>query len=93
MKIFGYGDGAEIRPAELCEITLQASPVELRKIAAFLDACADGMETRGKNWEHDHLSDKVKEFRGAPHFNSSVKGTWYELRSTHMGTTSGTAVA
>ncbi|WP_136420076.1 hypothetical protein [Herbaspirillum sp. ST 5-3] len=72
MKIFGYeaggGDGAEIRPAALDEITLQASPAELRKIAAFLNACADGIETRGKDWEHEHLSDRVKEFEGSPHF-------------------------
>ena len=72
MKIFGYKDQgldpAEIRPDELAEITLQASPAELRKIAAFLDACADGMEARGKDWEHEHLSDRMKQFEGAPHF-------------------------
>jgi hypothetical protein len=72
MKIFGYKDEgldpSEIRSAELAEITLVATPAELRKIANFLDACADGMETRGKTWEHEHLSDRVKEFESSPHF-------------------------
>jgi len=72
MKIFGYKDEgrdqADIRPDELVEITLQASPTELRKIAAFLNACADGMETRGRNWEHEHLADRMKEFESSPHF-------------------------
>jgi hypothetical protein len=72
MKIFGYQDEGldpgDIRPDELAEITLQASPAELRKIAAFLNACADGMEARGRDWEHEHLSDRMKEFEDAPHF-------------------------
>lgn len=72
MKIFGYRDEgldpAEIRSIELAEITLLAGPAELRKIATFLNACADGMEARGKEWEHEHLSDKIKEFEGSPHF-------------------------
>lgn len=72
MKIFGYKDEglapAEIRSAELAEITLLANPAELRKIAAFLNTCADGMETRGKEWEHEHLSDKIKDFEDSPHF-------------------------
>ncbi|WP_422656609.1 Imm32 family immunity protein [Noviherbaspirillum sp.] len=72
MKIFGYKDEelnpADIRPAELAEITLHASPAELRKIAAFLNTCADGMEAMGRNWEHEHLSDRMKEFDSAPHF-------------------------
>ncbi len=72
MKIFGYKDDgidrSGIQPAELAEITLLASPVELRKIAVFLNACADGMEARGRDWEHEHLSDRVKEFESSPHF-------------------------
>lgn len=72
MKIFGYKNeglnSTDIWPDELVEITLLASPAELRKIAAFLNACADGIETRGKDWEHEHLSDRMKQFEGAPHF-------------------------
>jgi hypothetical protein len=72
MKIFGYKDEGldpeNVRPVELAEITLQADPAELRKIATFLNTCADGMEARGRDWEHEHLSDRVKEFENSPHF-------------------------
>jgi hypothetical protein len=72
MKIHGYAnEGKEIEdivPAELAEITLVASPEELRRIAKFLEDCANGMDTRGKSWEHEHLSDKDKYFENSPHF-------------------------
>ena len=72
MKIHGYADEGlepqDIRPAELAEITLIATPDELRRIAQFLSNCADDMERRGKSWEHEHLSDKDRRFEGSPHF-------------------------
>ena len=72
MKIHGYADEdlkiEEIAPAELAEITLVATPEELRRIARFLENCANGMETCGKSWEHEHLSDKDRFFMGSPHF-------------------------
>jgi hypothetical protein len=72
MKIFGYADEApeieEIVPAELAEITLVATPEELRHIARFLENCARGIETGGRSWEHEHLSDKDRYFAGSPHF-------------------------
>ncbi|MDR2637564.1 MAG: hypothetical protein LBB55_04430 [Zoogloeaceae bacterium] len=72
MKIYGYADEGleveEIVPADLAEITLVASPKELRRIARFLESCASGMETRGKSWEHEHLSDKDCCFEDSPHF-------------------------
>ena len=72
MKIFGYKDKGlspdKIEPSELAEITLVANAEELRKIARFIDAAADGMETLGKNWEHEHLSDKFHVFESSPHF-------------------------
>ena len=72
MKIFGYKDEGlspdKIEPSELAEITLVANAEELRKIARFIDAAANGMETLGKNWEHEHLSDKFHEFKSSPHF-------------------------
>lgn len=72
MKIHGYADeGLEIEDivtAELAEITLVATPEELRRIANFLENCAKGMEARGKSWEHEHLSDKDHYFDGSPHF-------------------------
>ena len=72
MKIHGYADeGKEIEDivsAELAEITLVATPEELRRIARFLENCAIGMKTRGKAGEHEHLSDKDKYFENSPHF-------------------------
>ena len=74
MKIFGYKDKGlspdKIEPSELAEITLVANAEELRKITRFIDAAADGMETLGKNWEHEHLSDKFHEFESSPTFCS-----------------------
>jgi hypothetical protein len=45
-----------------------ATPDELRRIAQFLLDCADGMESRGKFWEDEHLSDKDRSFESSPHF-------------------------
>ncbi len=72
VKIHGYADEGleieEIVPAELAEITLVANPEELRRIASFLETCANGMETRGKTWEHEHLSDRDRYFWDSPQF-------------------------
>jgi hypothetical protein len=72
MKLYGYAtdtpEPEPVVPSELAEITLVASPKDLRVIASFLLAAAEGMERRGLNWEHEHLADKHKEFRTSPHF-------------------------
>ena len=72
MKIYGYKaedlSQEEIRPSELAEITLNANAEELRKIAKFIEAAAEGMEKHGKLWVHEHLSDNYPEFRNSPHF-------------------------
>ncbi len=72
VKIHGYADEGlkfeEIVPSELAEITLVANPEELRRIAKFLENCANGMETRGKSWEHEHLCDRDSYFQDSPHF-------------------------
>lgn len=72
MRIYGYTekerDFEETIPEQLAEITLVASPNELRSIARFLENSAKGMEERGKQWEHEHLSDKFREFENSPHF-------------------------
>jgi hypothetical protein len=72
MKIYGHKTedlkSSEIVPDELAEITLVATPEELRKIAKFINAAAEGIEKRGNNWEHEHLSDMFNEFEGSPHF-------------------------
>lgn len=70
MIIYGCFDEGlpidEVVPQKLAEITLNANPSELRKIANFLSFAADEMEAT--KYEHWHLSDKVREFEGHPHF-------------------------
>lgn len=72
MKIYGYEDkglnNEEIEPQKLAEITLVASPIELRKIAKFIADSADEMERMDLNFGHLHLADKLPEFKNSPHF-------------------------
>ena len=72
MKIYGHADedspAEDVVPDELAEITLCATPDELRKMAAFLELCAKEMERMGSNFDHVHLSERVKEFETSPHF-------------------------
>jgi len=72
MKLYGYKDEGlpieAIESSELAEITLVASPDELRKISAFLAAAANDMETMGSNYGHEHLADKQPGFAQSPHF-------------------------
>lgn len=73
MKIYGYEDqGLEpehIVPKQLTEITLCATPGELRRIGEFLVACATEMESMGGAYDHVHLGDRMKEFdTSSPHF-------------------------
>ena len=58
----------QVVPSQLAEITLVASPEELRKIAAFISAAADNMERMGPVYSHEHLADTTPGFEGAPHF-------------------------
>ncbi len=72
MKLYGYPDQGlppeTVVPAPLAEITLCATPEELRKMAAFLESCAAEMEQMGLTYDHVHLSDRLKEFEASPHF-------------------------
>lgn len=72
MKLFGYPDEGlppeAVSPRELAEITLCATPVELRRVAAFLEICAEEMERMGASYDHVHLSDRMREFESSPHF-------------------------
>ena len=61
------GEDDAVRPAALAEITLDASPEELRAMAQFLADCADEMDRMGAAYDHVHLSDRVKSFEGSPH--------------------------
>jgi len=72
MRIYGYPDEGlpieEIEPKALAEITICASPDELRKVSDFFKFCASEMERMGPSYHHVHLSDMFKEFENSPHF-------------------------
>lgn len=72
MKIYGYTDAgrapSQAKPSLLSEVTIAASPHELRMIARFIINFANDIEKHGKNWEHEHLSDNYSEFENAPQF-------------------------
>lgn len=71
MQLSGYQNSElpieEIVPTSLAEVTLCATPVELRRMAAFLEFCATEMDRLEDAYGHVHLSDKMKEFQESPH--------------------------
>ncbi|KRC20960.1 hypothetical protein [Acidovorax sp. Root217] len=70
MKLHGYpkeGPQDAGASAELAEVTLEASPQELRDIAAFFLSAADEMDRMGAAYDHLHLGDAMPEFRTSPH--------------------------
>ncbi len=72
MQIYGYEDTGQpsgtVLPALLAEVTLNATPNELRAIAEFLRDCADEMERMEDKFDHVHLSDRLRQFEASPHF-------------------------
>lgn len=70
MKLYGYKFQEHpiegIEPDELSDVTLAAKPDELRKIAKFLESAADEMESLGKDYSHEHLSDRDASFIDSP---------------------------
>ena len=72
MHIYGYEDTAQpsgtVVPSLLAEITLNATPDELRAMAEFLRGCADEMDRTGDSFDHVHLSDRQRQFETSPHF-------------------------
>ena len=72
MHIYGYEDTGQpfgtVVPALLAEITLNATPDELRAMAEFLRGCADEMDRMGESFDHVHLSDRQRQFETSPHF-------------------------
>jgi len=72
MKLYGYAETdlppEEVTPSSLAEVTLCASPDELRAMANFLNHCAEEMEGMGEGYDHVHLSDQLKQFLSSPHF-------------------------
>lgn len=71
MQLSGYANTEsqieEIVSAELAEVTLCATPAELRRMAQFFLFCADEMERMGTEYSHVHLADRMKEFESSPH--------------------------
>jgi hypothetical protein len=71
MRLSGYEPADQlndVHPAALAEVTLHATPRVLRRMAAFLAACAGEMERMGDVYSHVHLSDRMREFEASPHF-------------------------
>lgn len=71
MRIYGYKDGQppDTVPSQpLAEVTLNATPIELRAISKFLSDCADEMDRMGDRYDHVHLSDRLKQFETSLHF-------------------------
>jgi hypothetical protein len=72
MHIYGYEETGQtsgtVAPALLAEITLNATPDELRAMAEFLRGCADEMDRMGGSFDHVHLSDRHRQFETSPHF-------------------------
>ena len=70
MKLFGYVNSearpGDVVPASLAEVTVVASPAELRSMARFLGECADRMDKMGDTFDHEHLGDNFKEFCDSP---------------------------
>ncbi|WP_123646525.1 Imm32 family immunity protein [Lysobacter enzymogenes] len=70
MKICGYREShrsdQDVRPEWMEEITLLATPAELRRIAAFLAAAADEMDRVGPDYGHEHLCDNQPGFDDSP---------------------------
>jgi hypothetical protein len=71
MMLSGYADTGlpieELVPATLAEVTLCATPTELRRMAEFFMFCATEMDRMGEAYNHVHLSDRMKEFHDSPH--------------------------
>ena len=72
MHIYGYENTGQpfgtVVPALLAEVTLNATPAELRAMADFLKGGADEMDRTGDVFDHVHLSDRMTQFETSPHF-------------------------
>ena len=60
--------GRERKPMELAGVSLAVTPIELRKLAKFIEPAADELEKHGSNRGHEHLADHMPDFKGAPAF-------------------------
>lgn len=66
MKLFGYEEGSEGRrtPLTLSEVSLLASPAELRAIANVFAGLVVEME--GDGFDHVHLTDRLPSLGDGP---------------------------
>jgi hypothetical protein len=71
MQLSGYANTGlpieEVVHSKLAEITLCATPAELRRMADFFCFCASEMDRMGSNYSHLHLADHKREFEDSPH--------------------------
>lgn len=58
MNLYGHKQNAD-ELLSLNDVTIQASPEELRNTAEFLLHCANSIE-KDSSWEHEHLNDYLK---------------------------------
>jgi hypothetical protein len=69
MKLYGLTDTRQSdkvqAPKALVEVTLVATPSELRRVAQFLLDEAGAMERLGSTYSHSHFSDQDPEFDGS----------------------------
>jgi len=72
MKAFGFQRTAECdrgdseatdQPLELTEVSLVADSAMLRRVASFLNRCADMMDQPGAAFGHEHLKDALPDWR------------------------------
>lgn len=68
MRVFGYPkeEYEEQYSIELSDVTVAASPDELRKLAKFFEEAAIDIEKHGTDFEHEHLQDNQEGFDGSP---------------------------
>ncbi len=71
MELYAHLEDANCAEAvaalKLAELTICASPSELRSIAVFFAATADEMDQMGEEYDHVHLADRHQEFLGSAH--------------------------
>ena len=71
MQLSGYASTdrpiEEVVHSELAEVTLCATPAELRRMAEFFSFCASEMDRMGPSYDHLHLADRMREFEDSPH--------------------------
>ncbi|OGV59047.1 MAG: hypothetical protein A2283_03650 [Lentisphaerae bacterium RIFOXYA12_FULL_48_11] len=61
MKIFGYVKNSnDEKIVEMEEITIQASPADLKKVAKFILKSAELMSEHGDDFGHEHFKDSYK---------------------------------